>query len=332
MYAIFKRIKRIIAIIVFGMAFGCPVSAQTIDSLHTTEQVVAFLNQRREIDLDSISEGYNNRVSSDTKLLRLAREFDAPTFSKADIDQNGYTDLVFNGKCLPDIDMDLCIVMMAFGVDSFQFKYLGYPEHYLLAARLQQIEGRYYLRTLLFNYKYHHNEQKFEPILRYDTLQYSCGEFIEKGIPEEYTIDSIKFYENASPLTEQLAFSLFIKEDSITLKTPAFLKHIDPGSPTGTFTCSLDQKLRRNLDALLRHSRFTTLQDHYWSSAVCVGSNILKVYYSNGREKRVESTDMGGTFGLAALLQLLHRWRETLPWKLTDPDKFFSYEHLSPSL
>ncbi len=142
--------------------------SQVIHSLRTDQQALTFVKGLRA--------KYNDltlRPSKPTielqKTEKRSKLFGSICFEKADFDQNGQMDLLFNG--FDRYDKRTSLVVLSFGKDSFQIRELT-PWHLigLFASKVIKINNQDCIKTLMDVYRY--NEKSLATTIhqRIDTL------------------------------------------------------------------------------------------------------------------------------------------------------------------
>jgi hypothetical protein len=191
--------------------------AQSIEAINSNEEALAFLKkvnpgfEEKKPDAE-----YKHRRDSIFPILRRVNYYE-----KADFDNNGYTDLLFNG-CSWCIDAyvygaSLPLVILSFGNDSFRIKDISCRKYRIyLAARTVQTGGRPMIEIAHKGYESKSIGGRTHPIERVDTLSYAFDEFIENTRPTHHTIKNISFSRLCfgSVLPDSCSFTLSLSRDT----------------------------------------------------------------------------------------------------------------------
>jgi len=122
---------------------------QAIDSLHTEEQVLAFVKSVavnfKELHFHPHKPIYGIRDHE-----KKARDFGALPYEKVDLDNNGYTDLLFNGyEEHSSYSFPGTLVIFSFGGDSLRIEQFPKEIYFdFFAAKTVHIDGHVFLHAL----------------------------------------------------------------------------------------------------------------------------------------------------------------------------------------
>jgi|GEM_PF-1501652 len=299
--------------------------AQTIDSLQTNGQVLAFLKKlQHEWDYKT---GLSKRVRQDENLKSRYKQFGTRTMEKADFDDNGHTDLLFNGYAdMREWDHNASLVVLAFGNDSFQVKDLVDHRADFFAARLITISGQPFIKTASIQKGFFNQPDTPSTRERTDTLQYMAGEFIERSIPENYNIEQVKFCFLGGPGSSFSPFNINMQGDSATFQRERIEGFYPTADSGGLYKTRLESTTRDKIMRLLQYMHFPILKDQY--AGELYGhhtTGILHITYNGGKTKKIVSIDVAGPYALKALQQIFWEFGRTQHWILVDASAPFSF-------
>jgi hypothetical protein len=286
-----------------------PATPNRIDSLNTIYDVIRFVHHLGQDYSLAEAQPYL-RSDTITAYKRLIHRFHIQPFEKIDIDGNGFTDLLFNGR-LPhrpgDQEKPISIVVLSFGKDSFLVKdLLLYTNSQYFAARVLHIDGKPAIQTL--HTLWHEKGPKYWN----DTLAWRLNTFIEKNIPVKRIIERIDY---EADFVDMYSPNLLIRitGDTVRLLTPMWdgPSHIDNADP---FVAVLDPVTKARIFGLLEQMDFVRMKDQYQVHYSCAGTGILHITYDGGREKKIYLYGFQGSYGLAELHDLFFNLQKTQHW------------------
>jgi hypothetical protein len=293
---------------------------QNIDSLRTKEEVLSFVRKLNPIYSNVYIDPPKPVFGLDDYQARI-KSFGSFAYEKADFDGNGLTDLLFNGY-VDDYEGNkeckrFAFVVLSFGKDSFQIKELT-QGHFIqfFAARKIPIEGNNCIVTLNVEGEFIDDSKVYVYHNITDTLNYVAGEFIERCAPNKDTIDKIEFCAFGglgffAGIKLSITDTFCIMESGTSLQKPH--STIDSG---GIFQTTLDWATHAKILGLLQNIDFTHLKDDYqvsWSDDLF---GLLKITYNKNKVKVIKDYGLIGTYGLAALQNVLIELRDSQHWKL----------------
>ena len=277
-----------------------------IDSLTTTDLVLAYVGKLT---------GHESETLQPTPGKKL--------FDKADLDNNGYTDLLFNGDGGSGSDLArVTLVVLSFPGDSIVVRRL--PDEYFydsFAVNIVKLDGQPYIHAYQVTRKFRDSWslKKNKPIrkdyteYRSDTLTWRQNALLEIAPRVEHKIDSIT-YALVGGFTIKGGFRLTIKQDSLLLeKEKDWLDTMNFGGG-GIFIGRLDTAAHNRLYTLLECIDFPHLENDYSMSGSDASTGVLNISYDNGRKKRIIDYGARGTYALTALQNLLIGLLETQQW------------------
>lgn len=309
------------------LLFSCSIAslgsvANIIDSLNTNEQVLSFVR--------SLDKHYKNvfiippkPIERQSDYILPVNAFQSKVFEKIDLDNNGQTDILFNGYIDYYAGNSTCnrlsIMIFAFPDDSFTVKELIISHHVeFFAARILRTDSISYLNIEEVTMKPDANGQRFHPHLTVDTLACLFNEFIEKSKPNNLQIEKIEFCAWGG-LGTFSDLKLVIKNDEVIMESRSTmhppLTAIDSG---GVFKSSINSPVYSKLIGLTRHIDFMQLKPTYsvaWTDGIEAG---LKITYKDGKVKKINDYGLVGTRALASFQRFLLNLRYTLQWKLIE--------------
>lgn len=269
------------------------ISAQRIDSLRTEDQVVAFINSVFKEEGTKIIAHSSLQLRSPLNPQQRRNEitrFGSVAYELADFDNNGYTDLLFNGFYESSFSSGSCnwitMVVLSFGNDSVVVRKLTnrtFTDFFV--AKVIRIDGHAYIKTL--------------------DIEGEHSTFGGLGLEGGYVLiiwdDSVRLD----------------KEQSASLKPSTA---IDTG---GVFLARLDTATCSKLYGLLKYIDIPHLKQRYhvrWTDDI---TGYLGIYYNGGRFKKVEDYGQIGTYGLSALEELLNELLTSQYWSRIGPSKIY---------
>ena len=220
----------------------------------------------------------------------------AKSWVKADIDGNGFTDLLVNGR---DYTPE-SLTIMAVADNSFVVR--------VLTRRLFEKCGFATLSdgTTGKVVKYYRPDSSDQPI----TLTYLSGDFFELNeTPSHHTIERIA-YSTSGCFGTCPIFELDVRADrTATFNALSFNKR------KGKFKSVVSKVKFDELIAALNYIDFPKLSDRYSVAWTDDQSSVLKITYDGGQTKTISDYGLIGTFGLSSFYQLLFDLRENQDWK-----------------
>ena len=247
-----------------------------------------------------------------------------------DFDNNGKTDLLFNGYIdyypTNALCSRVCLVILDMGKDSFQIKELTLSTIELLVAKTLMIDGRPYIQTLKIQDEY--NAELKKNVLRktVNTLAYVFNSFIERSTLHDYAIQQVKYCVDPAMIGFD-GFTMTISADSIILMAG---KSRIPECATdsgGRYAVKLDPRVQIRIFGILNYINFPDLKNEYTVNADDDLDGYIQVVYNNGEIKRIHDYGRIGTFGLKVLQDAFFELRKTQPWTRTGPGEPFVHCH-----
>lgn len=270
--------------------------ANGIDSLKTKDDVQKFIVKVNPDwkDYDFFEETNKNDTSA----------YGKGKFFKLDLDNNGLTDLVINGKYL------FAITDNGNG---------HYETHFI--DRGAFMNCRYTLKNIIYKNKTpllvikKVNEFNFEEDsnIKMDTLVFKFNDFYEYNpTSDNLKVEEINFSTSGCFGTCPI-FQLNIKADR-TAKYDAQRFNSD----TGKFKTIIDTASYSNLLQAINYIELTSLKDNYEVNWTDDQTATLEIKFNNGQTKKISDYGMIGTFGLEGLYNQLFDLRKTQKWVKSD--------------
>ncbi len=232
----------------------------------------------------------------------LANEIQAKPWTKADFDNNGYSDILIIGDSGRD-----SIVVLDRGKNNFMFIGLNkkiFPDCSLPVVA--NTDG-----NALINYyqdgKYYKKGRQVDP----KVLIYKFGDFVERtDSSQTYKIEKIE-YKTSGCFGTCSIFELTIDSNKkATYKPIAFNK-----KKKGTFKGTIRNFEYDELIGLLNYIDFSNLKDRYSVNWTDDQSSQLAITYNDGKVKKINDYGLIGTFGLSRVYEIMFNLRENQSWK-----------------
>jgi len=269
--------------------------ANKIDRLTNKDEVEDFLIS----DIDSSLKSEEIFWDSTSFAIRFT-DFGTNNFYKADIDNNGLTDLIVDGS--------IRLVILDKGQSKYKIYSLNnfFENHYQFNRKLLIANGR---TALLYNVYSDNRRKENKEFLRTDTLIYKFGELIEyTADPKQHNVHQISL--STYPCFGSCpVFDLEIDEDGTAFYNPTAYTHT-----IGSFLGKVNKQQYHKLVEMLNYIRFTHLQDKYELPVTDLPTAVLKVTYDSNQVKVIDDYGEVGTRGLAALYAVINELRHQPHW------------------
>lgn len=217
----------------------------------------------------------------------IADTFNAKPWTKADFDNNGYTDLLVIGK---DYTHSV-IVISDVGKDNFIMKDLARKFFQDCTIPVVQNDGE---QPVITYYSWG------KPTLA-KTLIYKFGDFIESNnSPGTYRIEKIE-YRTSGCFGACPSFGLTIDSNRKAIYKPIYFNNRKKGKYTGKIKTPQFDELAK----LLNYIDFLNLQDNYFVSWTDDQTSYLTITYNGGNIKNMKDYGLIGTFGLSRVYEIL---------------------------
>lgn len=268
--------------------------ANDIDNLKTNKDVEKFLVKK-------VNRKWKDEIFFENTEKKDTSSFGKGKFFKIDLDNNGLTDLVINGKYFFTV------------TDKGNGKY----ESHFIDRGVFMLD-KYTLKNIVYKDKTplliieNYNEYNFRKNneTKTDTLVMKFGEFYEyNAMPDNFKIEEIRFSTSHCFGTCPV-FELTIKADG-TAKYIA----IDYNDKKGKFKTVLDTATFNNFLQIINYLKLNSLKDEYSVNWTDDQTSTLEIKFSNGKTKKISDYGMIGTLGLKHLYDQLFALRKTQKWK-----------------
>lgn len=276
-----------------------------IDDLENAKQIQALLKSidKRYADFKVIdTTAYTDKVCKfffDSLKIK--------TFTKADFDNNGYTDILVVGQWSdPSI---VCIFDK--GGNKFSINRLtrrGFQDCSFPVVNMNGTQA--FIDYYYFKQPENWREYDTSRIIQSKKLVYKFGDFIEyNDLPKNYNIQKIE-YKTTMCFGTCPVFNLTIYSDR-----SAKYDALKFNKPNGVFNGTIDTKTYSELVGLLNYIDFPTLKDNYSVNWTDDQTCTLKITYDNGETKTITDYGKIGTYGLDRAYNILFSLRQNQKWK-----------------
>lgn len=275
-----------------------------IDDIETVGQIQKLL---KSIDKRYADFKVDQTTSTDKNCKRVYDSLKVKPYTKADFDNNGYTDLIVVGK----LNDPTIVCIFDQGENKFSINRLTRRSFQDCSFPVVNTNGT--LPTIDYYYF-----KESEDWRQYDTtrdlqskkLIYKFGYFIEyNDLPKDYTIHKIE-YSTTMCFGTCPVFNLTIKSDHSAIYNA--LKH---NKPDGEFYGTIDDKTYAELVRLLNYIDFPKLKDSYSVGWTDDQTCTLKITYDNSKTKTITDYGKIGTYGLNRVYDFLFALRQNQQWK-----------------
>jgi hypothetical protein len=309
----FRATILIITIFSFSTCFSQVKS----DSINSTKHhnKIDDLENPKEIQalLKSIDKRYSNfkiidlSLSTDKICKFYYDSLKLKTFTKADFDNNGYTDILVIGEFnYPSI---VCIFDK--GENNFSINRLTRQSFQDCSFPVVNMDGmQAFIDYYYFKQSEDWRQNDTSRILQTKKLIYKFGDFIEyNDLPKNYNIQKIE-YETTMCFGTCPVFNLTIYSDH-----SAKYEALKFNKPNGKFDGTIDGKTYSELVALLNYINFPNLKENYSVGWTDDQTCTLKITYDNGKTKTITDYGKIGTYGLNRVYSILFSLRQNQKWK-----------------
>lgn len=303
-----------------ALIFSSSAFSQKIDSLRTDAEVEAFVRGLGRLH-DDIYLSAPVKLPGSKDGPRYLKELGMKAYEKADLDNNGHTDLLINGYWIPSKGIGYCqrssFAVLAFERDSFQVKDLMMEGGVLVefGAKTMMLDHHTYIRTMeITSLPIRAGEKDSRLNIRSDTLDCVFGEFVEKSRPGRYDIRKIDYSTSYEP-----GFQISITGDSALLIGDSVLVygHSDGIDPDSKFITKVGPMTLTRIYGLLGYMNVPEMKDKY-VDIVEKTDNIfgaLEISYENGEKKRICYEGLENSYGLKALFYIFDNMIKTHHWR-----------------
>lgn len=277
---------------------------QQIDTINSDSTALAFMKSINVIRAEGkveVNAGLRRSLDSAFPVITTAKYYE-----KADFDNNGYTDLLFNGdNGYSYLDagglISLPMVILSYGKDSFQVKDLSIRDQVLfiggnvLHTSEQPLIGMIYLRVL----EDRKSKKGYKEILGFDTLVCAFNQFVEKKQPAHNIIHKVSFLFSCGFSITCRNYKLELTQDTTWLyRQDEDLFHIMK------YVAKTDTVLWNQVTGLLTSVDFPHLKNDYKIGQTDNASACLTIQHDRDKVKAIKDYGLMGTFGLRAVYDL----------------------------
>ena len=295
-------------------------TAQEIDRIDTDSAALSFVKKQSDQNGTVHLSAPKPLLSSSLDSL-YTRLYNIKCFEKADFDNNGFTDLLFNGYLDTHFDNLHCerisLVILSFGRDSFQVKNISGEDHRAFSAGMLINSGDRPagIHMVQANFEWARKENLFYISEKKDTLGYAYDHFIENIDPSSHIIEKIKFSFSPGLILEWKFYTMTFTADTAWLESEVFQ---EDKICTRKYFMRVNTALWQRLTGLLNQINFPRLKDNYSINQTCNSTGYLFVKYDNAQMKSVKDYGLSGTYGLKAIQELLMETEASPLWQLLD--------------
>lgn len=305
-----------------------------IDSLKTNREIEHFIGEHdslyRKFTLKKVQDIECN--GCDTVLKNLANKLEVNySWLKADLDNNGYTDLLVTGVnktyTSDNTPTDLLVeysrefnalVLMNFGADSVKLYDVTDGRYYGMVPKIEFIKKQPFLVVYkpakrLYGSKVILAQQKRT------VLTYMFNDFIEYNpVQSTHEIEKIEYDTNGC-FGSCPVFSIVVENDGKVIysaKEFNYSREWQKGDlMSGTYKKVLStEELNEVLDKFT-YLNFPKLQDNYNVTWTDDQTGTLKVTYDDGKVKTITDYGLQGTYGLRHIHKLFYDLRLSGGWE-----------------
>jgi hypothetical protein len=308
--------RLLLSIVLFALLLSCKQPAKSqlakppniIDSIQTAGQIEKLI---AHIDDRFADFKVNEKLRfSDEECQRLSDSLRIKAWTKADFDNNGWTDLLVVGR--QRLAAILCIIDKGnnqFALNRITRRFsqdCSFPVVDTIKG-LPAIE--YYFRS----YPERGNWDKPRPLER-KTLIYKFGDFVEANQnPVSHRIEKLE-YSTTMCFGSCPSFKMEMNEDRTGAFNAWMYNKIAGKEVKGDFKTTIDEPHFKEIIDLLNYADFENLNSNYAVDWTDDQTSTLKITYDGGKTKSITDYGLMGTYGLDRLYQLLFELRGNQNW------------------
>ena len=175
-----------------------------IEKLTTRDEIVQFVH-RVAPEYGSISARFGFTRVAHASFDSLVRTYHLQSFEKADLDGNGYTDLLFNGYLNKDGESrQYSIVVLSFGADSLRQQDIS-GAHGFFASRIVRVNGRDLVKISYLQAVDDSARKKgYHLTSKEDTLMAEDGRMVEVPPPVLHHIETFNVHDEGGTMVPPL--------------------------------------------------------------------------------------------------------------------------------
>ncbi|WP_397362173.1 DUF6438 domain-containing protein [Olleya sp. R77988] len=314
-----------------GLDYPVNKFRESKDSIYIHKILSKFeLNKIKDFNRD-------DRFDTDSITKRIADSINVTeSFYKADLDNNGFTDLIIigdnkgcQGGALVNGEYNSCnfstYALMNFGNDSINPISLiseGKRRISIVPKIVNNNKGIFLEIHEPGTYNWI-EKQKISKNKSY-LLTYEFDDLIEfNENVKSISIDKIEFSTSGCDYKPCPVFELIINKDKTASFNaiednsliPEILESYSSNQIKGKFECKIIEKKFNELMSLLDYLDIPNLKNQYFEDKTHTRNCVLKITYNNGKVKKIEDFGMSGTYGLRKLYKVMFDLRLTQNWK-----------------
>ncbi|MEZ0128909.1 DUF6438 domain-containing protein [Flavobacterium sp. LBUM151] len=326
-----KIIKLFLILLVFASCKNeteftkTPIIKSEIDNLKTKLEIEKFIQKSdtnyKKYELKKIQD-FNRKYDNDSVNKILANKLNIKTYyTKADFDNNGYTDLLVigdNHTCFGEEES--CsfspIVLMNYGNNKTKLYRIDLEWGKSIVPKVEYINSQPFLVV----YKQNLVDWKKKKYTESKTiLTFKFGNFIEYNKnPKKYIITKIEFNTSGCFGTCPV-YKLTLNRDSLSVFNAQFYNFSDDinnyGKEEGVFSVKISKTKFDKLGEYLNYCDFENLNKDYSVMHTDDQTGDLKITYNDGKVKTISDYGMVGTYGLKTFYDKLAGLRFSEKWK-----------------
>jgi len=251
------------------------------------------LNEKNLSEKDSIMAEHEKKASRSNN------------FYKADINNDGRTDLIIDGK--------YSLVVIDTG-NSYVIHFIdgnGAPRYFFKEA----IELPDRSTALLFRHtRMVVDGSRFKVVSGIDTLVYKFGCIVEYNEHTPYiSIRKVVFYEQAACFGYCTDFKIEVNKNKECIYN--VIKSQEFRDSVGKYFCTINSNQANNLMSLLTYLDVSSLKSNYNSGASDNSTVTLTVYFDDGSEKTIDDYGLRGTMGLRSVYGKFFELQKSKEWR-----------------
>lgn len=275
-----------------------------IDDIKTSSEVESLLKSvNKDYEKFKVSETFENIGE---KCRNSAKAIGARPWTKADFDNNGYTDLLVIGNYY-GVEP---IVIIDKGNNDFVAKEIKIdfstecPLAVVVPGNPQPIVSYFDI-----------DSYDYEELPKPKSLIYKFGGFVEVNqAPKSFGIENIEF-ETTGCYGTCPSFRLSIEKDRHALFHPIEYNKLKEGD----YRALIVEENYKELTGLLNYIDFPSLKDEYSVGWTDLQRAFLTITYDGGKTKKIEDYGLMGSHGLNRVYEILFDLRENQDWKPVEP-------------
>lgn len=302
-----------------------------IDKLNSDKEIEDFIRKSdtnyREFKLKNIQDFKRDNQDSLNRILAKQLHINH-SFTKADLDNNGLTDLLAigdNNKVRSyddngnEVSYDFTTIVLMNFKNGFKIIDINKDRHNPITPKIEYDNNQ----PFLVNYtsRWIPNKKLKNHEKTRSKLTYKFEDFIEfNENPKKHLIEKIE-YSTGPCFGSCPIFKLEINKN----RTAIFhaeeynfsdeISHALNQKDEGKFRTVISEKEFNELIDILNYIDFSALQENYWVYWTDDQSSDLKITFDNGKTKTIHDYGLIGTYGLKRTYEILFNLRKNQNWK-----------------